>query len=383
MNINIYLISKMKYSHLLVLFLISLTYISAVTYYPACSSSYSSIIDALNSIGVDSSYSNRKSIAEINGIYDYSGSYDQNLKLLNLLKQGKLIKSSSGDDPEPTDYRTDAPTDYRTDIPAPEPTDYNTDAPTDYRTDIPAPEPTDYNTDAPTDYRTDIPAPTPSSRSEMIGKLVRSSTYFSKRNTLKIIGNLLFDKGYPTSWVAGVLGNIFSEASIGKFESSAYIKNPSAEPQYLKYMDQFYDYRNKYSGKIVTDVSMKALGLLLTKLKNDNWIRGKFGLGCVQWTGERTYTLYKKYVAACNYQDRITLDQATKAEGNMIIEELSGRFSDIYSQWNSGNSNKNSGSAAYDAGYRICKKYEIPADTENQAKKRGKTAQNIYEIMTS
>ena len=171
----------MKYSHLLVLFLISLTYISAVTYYPACSSSYSSIIDALNNIGVDSSYSNRKSIAEINGIYGYSGSYDQNLKLLNLLKQGKLIKSTSSDDPEPDDSTDESQTDYRT--------------------DIPAPEPTDYSTDAPTDFPTDIPAPTPSSRSEMIGKLVRSSTYPSKRNTLKIIGNLLFDKGYPTSWL--------------------------------------------------------------------------------------------------------------------------------------------------------------------------------------
>ena len=57
----------------------------------------------------------------------------------------------------------------------------------------------------------------------MIDKLVKSSTYSSKKETLKIIGNLLFDKGYPASWVAGVLGNIFNEASIGKFESSAYI----------------------------------------------------------------------------------------------------------------------------------------------------------------
>ena len=28
-------------------------------------------------------------------------------------------------------------------------------------------------------------------------------------------------------------------------------------------------------------------------------------------------------------------------------------------------------------------KYEVPADTTNQAKKRGKTAKNMYSIMTS
>ena len=82
------------------LFILFMTYSAAITYYPACSSSYGSIADALKSIGVDSSFSNRKAIAAINGINDYSGSYDQNVKLLNLLKQGKLIKSKS-DDPTP------------------------------------------------------------------------------------------------------------------------------------------------------------------------------------------------------------------------------------------------------------------------------------------
>ena len=216
----------------------------------------------------------------------------------------------------------------------------------------------------------------------MIQKLINSGTYSSKKDTLKIIGNLLFDKGYTASWVAGILGNIYHEGSIGKFESSAYISNPSAEPQYLKYMDQLYDYRTKYSSKVVTQVSMKALGTLLEKLKKDNWKKGKFGLGCVQWTGGRTYNLYKKYAEACGYQDKITLDQATKAEGNMVISELSGDYKYVYNQWNSENSNKNTASAAYNAGYIICKKYEVPADTENQAKKRGKTAQSMYEIMT-
>lgn len=51
-----------------------------------------SLVDALKEIGVDSSFNNRKKIAEKNNIYNYTGTATQNTKLLNLLKQGKLIK---------------------------------------------------------------------------------------------------------------------------------------------------------------------------------------------------------------------------------------------------------------------------------------------------
>ena len=51
-----------------------------------------SIVDALKSKGVDSSKSNRKKIAIANGIDNYVGTSKQNVELLNLMKQGKLIK---------------------------------------------------------------------------------------------------------------------------------------------------------------------------------------------------------------------------------------------------------------------------------------------------
>lgn len=51
-----------------------------------------SIVDALKSIKVDSSYGYRKKIASANNIKYYIGSSSQNIKMLNLLKQGKLIK---------------------------------------------------------------------------------------------------------------------------------------------------------------------------------------------------------------------------------------------------------------------------------------------------
>ena len=51
-----------------------------------------SIVDALKSIGEKYSYDYRNSIARINGIVNYMGTNVQNTRMLNLLKEGKLIK---------------------------------------------------------------------------------------------------------------------------------------------------------------------------------------------------------------------------------------------------------------------------------------------------
>lgn len=53
---------------------------------------YGSIVDGLKYIGADSSFDYRTLIAYENGIHNYRGSYEQNIKLLVLLKQGKLKK---------------------------------------------------------------------------------------------------------------------------------------------------------------------------------------------------------------------------------------------------------------------------------------------------
>jgi hypothetical protein len=64
-----------------------------ITYYKKYTGKSKSIVDALKKIGVSSSMENRKKIAALNGIKDYTGTGAQNKKMLDLLKKGKLIKS--------------------------------------------------------------------------------------------------------------------------------------------------------------------------------------------------------------------------------------------------------------------------------------------------
>ena len=52
-----------------------------------------SIVDGLKSVGVNSSYDNRKKLAQANGIKNYTGTASQNTVLLNKLKKGTLKKA--------------------------------------------------------------------------------------------------------------------------------------------------------------------------------------------------------------------------------------------------------------------------------------------------
>lgn len=62
------------------------------SFYPQYKGNSNSIVDALKSLNIDSSFNNRKKIALINNIKNYRGTSSQNIALLNLLKNGKLKK---------------------------------------------------------------------------------------------------------------------------------------------------------------------------------------------------------------------------------------------------------------------------------------------------
>lgn len=78
---------------------------NAPNYFAKYTGKSASIVTALKSIGVNSSFSYRAQIAAANSISSYSGTAAQNTQMLNLLKQGKLIKpkgTATSSTPTPT-----------------------------------------------------------------------------------------------------------------------------------------------------------------------------------------------------------------------------------------------------------------------------------------
>lgn len=68
------------------------TQTGSASYYPKYTGKSVSLVDALKSLKIDSSFANRKKIAVKNGIKAYFGTAKQNTQMLNLLKQGRLKK---------------------------------------------------------------------------------------------------------------------------------------------------------------------------------------------------------------------------------------------------------------------------------------------------
>lgn len=60
-------------------------------YFPKCAAHFESITEALASIGVNSSYSYRQRIAQVNGMLTYSGRAEENVEMLRKLKAGTLV----------------------------------------------------------------------------------------------------------------------------------------------------------------------------------------------------------------------------------------------------------------------------------------------------
>jgi len=216
-----------------------------------------------------------------------------------------------------------------------------------------------------------------------------------KRSTLERMATVMLSEGYELAFVVGMLANVYYEGAVGKFEGSNYKDdNLKNKPKYLIIMDEKYDYGSKYSGKKITEVNLDELEVLLKQLESDNWENGKFGLGSIQWTGERTMRLFQYYRAEAGDSSFITLEQAQKAEEDFMLAELKGSsYTSIYPDWcdvkttkddkkNSLQySNLNSSDAAKVAASRICRLYEKPKSVDTKVGQRITLAGKLYEKM--
>ena len=221
------------------------------------------------------------------------------------------------------------------------------------------------------------------SAQEIIKNLKESNEFKERKDLLINVAEEFLNLKYEVSFVSGILGNIVHEGSYGLFEDSTYTENNlKNKPNYLKIMDEKYDYNKKYSAKNIINVNLKEINNLLEKLKEKKWTEGKFGLGCVQWTGERTYNLVKLYLKQNGGKEKIDMNQVILAENKMILNELQGEFKYIYNNWKKKNINNiNSDIASYNAASDICLYYESPRNKETKAKQRANTAKKIYNIL--
>lgn len=209
----------------------------------------------------------------------------------------------------------------------------------------------------------------------------------SKKDTLVAMAEVLLDDGFAPAFVAGILGNIMVEGDCGRFESSAYISNPDAEPDYLVYMDENYDYREKYSYKLIYEgISLQEVYNMILELGpgGANGRGSCFGLGCLQWTSyERIKRLVENYIEVAGDADTITLAQVQEAEGMTVSYELNNTYRSVYTTWQSENADQNTTEAAFAAGVIVCVRYGVPVgyNTEDVQNTRGALAEAVYNVM--
>ena len=256
---------------------------------------------------------------------------------------------------------------------------------------------------------------------QMVANLRASSALGGKKNAICSVAEMMLNAGYEPAFVAGLCANVYSEGSYGFFESSKYIANYLKRPKYFCYLDggDYYKkdssgkyvlttvylapeeiatytgtveakprfgaanyYRDNWSGKKVWNCDLNELQKFMDVLTEGKW-QGKFGLGVTQWTGGRTRKLMKLYRKhAGENSATITEAQVIAAENEMILYDLNGDYKKVYTGWRSENKSAlHCPEAANSAGSWICLKYEIPANKEESAVKRGKNAAKFYKIM--
>lgn len=197
----------------------------------------------------------------------------------------------------------------------------------------------------------------------------------SKKDTLIETAKVLLESNFEISFIAGLLGNIVEEGDFGQFEDNVYISNP--KPPYLVEAEKL-GY-NTYAGRNITEFELRPVKNIIDACAATGYV-ASFGLGCVQWTFERTMGLINIYIDIVGIDNKPTFNDCLIVETKYMIDELHGSESKAYDDWLADYVN-DSPDAAYDAGEIICLQYERPDKKEIEAPIRANNARDIYNVL--
>ena len=218
---------------------------------------------------------------------------------------------------------------------------------------------------------------------------VESST---RRSSMVTIGQGMLDRSFEPAFVAGMLGNVMAEGSIGEFER---VSNHS----YLQYVLNNHDYANRFAGRFVYNMGA-TLQELYDIISNRTSSAGNnvnlFGLGTMQFTnGSRILHIVENYMLVSGGGGNITRELAAEAEIITLIQQLEGYGQhtgppqpghgwgfDLYAFWKTRHAaNFNTEAAARDAAQLITRLFLRPGAVETAAEIRGNNAVNILRVM--
>lgn len=243
-------------------------------------------------------------------------------------------------------------------------------------------------------------------REALINKFVAQGWERGKIMCILQTDILLTRAGFEEEFVMGVLGNIICEGGYGVFENAAY-SNPDDIPIYLVHMINCVNYDRKYNGyKEVTEVDLMQLYYdLVCEGETCDKELHKFGIGSVQWTGDRTKPLVELYLKECGFDVEselfeekldeyqraaisgnfseyegvyINSTQVQSAEMRYIVYELNGNYHYVYENYldeKGDDFNTN----IREATEIVMNQYEVPDVTKADLSERQAAAENWYQ----
>ncbi|MCL1885084.1 MAG: phage tail tip lysozyme [Defluviitaleaceae bacterium] len=233
---------------------------------------------------------------------------------------------------------------------------------------------------------------------DMMGNIAHDTTLdvsAGRRHSMTIMGQVLLNEGYEPAFVAGMLANIMREGSFGEFERSGTDAQIADWQGYMRYFVDNHDYRNRFSGRLISDVDatlLEVYNMITNAPQTGMNANNIFGIGIVQWTNRpRIIPLMQTYRSVAG-DGRISAGQVVEAETLFMVNELaSGQHvggwggvawgSDLREVWRERNGDVDNETAAGDAGYIITRLYTRPGHAADRAAQRRTDAINIFRIM--